>query len=307
VLLDGPDLVAVDPDTGASRTLLDFGAGTDALPTALGGEVIRGRINDAAWSSDGLWVAFDGPDAALWAINAEGIRRLASAVDGGWAWSPTDARLAMILDSTLILVDASTGRTIDLAEVAGDITHAPVWSPDGTRIVIGVRGGSFYSVDVRSGRRSLLVRVPGENLDSTDEIEWSPDGAHLAVMNDLEPGGGRLYVMNADGSRVRVLLDNYQPAGLAWSPDGESLAYATQGGGPPDRLWTISLLESLPFSVTSSTDIQDPVWSPDGTRIGFMGSTTDGFAGYAVDADGGGPLLEIDEPTYLSWRDGPVS
>jgi Tol biopolymer transport system component len=237
------------------------------------------------------------------------IRRLASAVYGGWVWSPTEAQLAMILNSTLTVVDAMTGRKIDLGEVVGDVTSAPVWSPDGTRILFGARGGSLYSVDVQSGERSLLVWLPGENLDSMDEIEWSPDGGQLAVVNDLEPGGGRLYVMNADGSGVRVLIDNFEPGGLAWSPDGESIAYATYGASGDDgtdRLWTISPVEGLPFTVAASAYIGDPVWSLDSSRIGFVGSTADGPGWFAVDADGAGPRLEIDELTYLSWRGGPV-
>jgi Tol biopolymer transport system component len=142
-----------------------------------------------------------------------------------------------------------------------------------------------------------------------DEIEWSPDGAHLVIMNDLEPGGGRLYVMNADGSGVRVLLHNYEPGGLAWSPDGESLAYATHGPGgheaAADRLWSISPVEGRRLTVAASTRISDPVWSPDGNRIGFFGSTADGSGWFAVGADGAGPRREIDALTYRSWG-GPV-
>ena len=302
--IEGPDLVAVDPDSGESRTLLDRGAGTDPLPTAVGGEVVRGTITNAAWSPDGRWVAFDGPDAALWVMDAEmEIRRLARTEYVGWMWSPTEAQLAMVLDSTLFIVDAPTGRMTDLGEVIGDVTSAPVWSPDGTQILLGARGGSIYSVNVQSAERSFLVRLPGGDLDSVDEIEWSPDGAHVAVMNDLEPGGGRLYVMNADGSGVQVLLDDYEPAGLAWSPDGTSLAYAGRGATGA-RLWTIPQVEGSPSTVVVSGSIEDPAWSPDGGRIGFAASTADGPGWFAVDAGGVHRRGEIDELTYLSWRSG---
>jgi Tol biopolymer transport system component len=118
---------------------------------------------------------------------------------------------------------------LDLNGVNGDVTSAPARSPNGSRIVFGARGGTIYSVIVQSGKRSVLVHLPGRNLDSVDQIEWSPDGAHIAVMNDLEPGGERLYVMNADGTDVRRLL-NYEPQRrFVWSPDGKSIASATQG------------------------------------------------------------------------------
>jgi ribosomal protein L40E len=201
---------------------------------------------------------------------------------------------------------AAGRKTEPRVEVIGDVTSTPVRSPDGNRIVFGARGGTLYLIYVRSERRSLVVHLPGENLDSVDEIEWSPDGTHLAIMNDLEPGGGRLYVMNSDGSSVRVILDNYQPGGLAWSPDGESLAYATHGSDGADRLWTVSSVEGRPFTVAASDRISDPVWSPDGSRIAFVGSTTGGRGWYAVDADGAGPRREIDKLTYQSWA-GPVS
>ena len=195
------------------------------------------------------------------------------------------------------------GRPISDA-VDGD-TSAPVWSPDGTRFVYGGRGGLLYSVDVGSGDRSLLVRLPGENLDSMDEIEWSPDGAYLAIMNDLQPGGGRLYVMNADGSGVRVLLDDFELGGFAWSPDGTRLAYAASGPEGELQMWTVSLDGSAPFLVASPTNVgriegASPVWSPDGSQIAF--ETARGSL--VINSDGTGEVRTIDELTYLSWSGG---
>jgi Tol biopolymer transport system component len=119
---------------------------------------------------------------------------------------------------------------LNLNGVNGEVSSPPARSPNGSRLVFGARGGTIYSEIAQSGKRSVLVHLPGKHLDSVDQIEWSPDGAHIAVMNDLEPGGERLYVMNADGTDVRVLLDNYEPQRMfMWSPDGKSIAYATQG------------------------------------------------------------------------------
>jgi Tol biopolymer transport system component len=291
-------LVAVDPDTGESRIVADV-------------EQTQRRIGNAAWSPDGRWVAYDLTGGGLWVVNAEReTRQLAvESSYGSWTWSPTAPQLAMVRDSRLTVVDASTGRQTDLGDVVGEAS-APVWSPDGTRILYGARGGSLYSVDVGSGDRSLVVRLPGENLDSMDEIEWSPDGAYLAIVNDLEPGGGRLYVMNADGSGVRVLLDNFESGGIlarnrfAWSPDGTRLTYAAFSG--PDvrelRIWTVSLDGSAPSLVASHTSNVggSPVWSPDGSQIAFVADRSS----FVINSDGSGDVRTIDELTYLSWGDG---
>jgi Tol biopolymer transport system component len=292
-------LVAVDPDTGESRIIVDVE------------QTYAGRmIGNAAWSSDGRWVAYDLQGSGLWVVNAEGETRqlAAEASYVTWTWSPTAPQLAMVRDSRLTVVDASTGRQTDLGDVVGG---APVWSPAGARILYGARGGSLYSVDVGGGDHSLLVRLPGENLDSMDEIEWSPDGAYLAIVNDLEPGGGRLFVMNADGSRVRVLVDNFESGGIlvrnrfAWSPDGTRLTYAEFSG--PDvrklRIWTVSLDGSSTSLVASSHTSNaggSPAWSPDGSQIAFVADRSS----FVINSDGTGDVRAIDELTYLSWGDG---
>lgn len=93
----------------------------------------------------------------------------------------------------------------------------------------------------------------------------SPDGTKICFTYRKQGREG-LYVMNADGTNVRALVDSFPVRGIAsWSPDGKWIAAAgNQGdgtsifkipvdGGPPVRL-----LNTLSYH---------PVWSPDGRMI----------------------------------------
>jgi Tol biopolymer transport system component len=313
------DLVAVNPETREERVLV---------------EDLR-VLYSASWSADGRWVAYvtETPDGdwELWAVSASQQPRLIATGDDPdliasvglyWMWSPTGAELAIISRSTLSTIDLATGERTDLGSILADLPSRGVysqtnsfpswsWSPDGTRIVLGARGGAIYTVDVRSGERSLLVRLPGveppsvedEVLNSIDEILWSPDGAHIAVENELYEGDGRLYVVDADGSNVRVLVDGFGPTHVAWSPDGTRLSYVDWSGGKL-RIWVAPMDGSAPAEIGSFVGgcrfYPCLAWSPDGSQIGA--ETPDGFA--AIDAEGSGEAVPIDELTYRSWDGG---
>jgi TolB protein len=192
--------------------------------------------------------------------------------------------------------EASTGQRTD-------IDAGVVWSPDGTRLLGAVSGGSIYSVDVRTAERSLLVRLPGEDLESVDGIKWSPDGSRLAVLNDLNPGFHRLFVMNADGSDIRVLAEDTAVSGFEWSPDGTRLAFA-ESSDPELQIWVAPANGSTATLVGSQPNEDeggDPVWSPDGSRIAFWTESDEAFA---IDADGSGGVAPLDALTYEDWRGG---
>ena len=93
----------------------------------------------------------------------------------------------------------------------------------------------------------------------------SPDGL-LICFSYRNQGATRLYVMNANGTNVRLLLDTLDVRGPAsWSPDGKWVAVAANRGEgtrlfkvPTDGGQPVRLLDTL---------ADRPVWSPDGRYI----------------------------------------
>ena len=324
------EIVAQDPDSGEVRTIVD----AKALPVRAEG------ISSAAWSHDRRWVAFRA--GGLWVADTLGGAPRQVSADLGWsswAWSPTEDQLVVVLGRDVTLIDAATGRETDLGTVVGPedregyAVHTLVWSPDGTRIAYdgGPGWGSVYSIDVESGEHTLLVGQPAGTGEVKD-IDWSPDGAHLAISyfdasyiasHKAELGPKRdftkaLYLANADGSGIRFLdhiVASQWPVWIprlsvstAWSPDGTRLAYTSLSG--PDlrelQVWTVSVDGSAPSLVasyvTSDVDGGIAVWSPDGSRIAFETHSLGDHL--VVNADGTGDPSEIDELTYLSWLGG---
>lgn len=338
----GRNLVAQDPDSGEVRTIVD----AEALPGGCEDECSFGNsegITGAAWSPARGWVAFRA--GGLWIADTVGGAPRQLTADQGWspwAWSPTEDQLVVVLGRDVTLIDAATGRETDLGTVVGpeDIegyaVHNLVWSPDGTRIAYdtGRGGGSVYTIDVASGEQTLLIPRPAGTGEITD-IDWSPDGAHLAIayMDALYIASHKaelgpvwykakaLYLANADGSDLRrldrIVASDWgvwhpgMSVGTAWSPDGTRLAYSNFSG--PDhrelQVWTVTLDGSAPTLVASRCCLSDggePVWSPDGSQIAFEteppGDVPHDYL--FANANGTGDPREIDQLTYLSWLDG---
>ena len=212
-----------------------------------------------AWSPDGRTIAFHGyDDGSYWisSVGADGIGQrtltpggLGIAEDGGFAWSPD-------------------GRKIAFTNVHD----------------VGV-----YVMNRDGSGRHLLARTEATDRTQdgafrTGDPAWSPDGRRIACISD-----GVLWVMNADGTRPRRLVDSHadkpngSPGDLAWSPGGRKIAFTQEG-----QIFVVNGDGSELRKLTDNGSASDvaPVWSPDGRAITFTSDRDGNSDIYVMNAGG---------------------
>ena len=164
------------------------------------------------------------------------------------------------------------------------LTHSghawwPSWSPDGKQLAyVDTRPSGRLVVMSSSGRDARVVAATSV---TPVRPAWSPDGARLAYLKWTD-GRGRLVITTLSTGAVSPVAT---PRGVTvesfdWSPDGQRFALAGRTRRPLDSYTTVASLFTVRTDgsdrrrLTTSGEVAEPAWSPDGRQIVYHETST---------------------------------
>lgn len=173
----------------------------------------------------------------------------------------------------LALVGFTVGAT--LLGVEG---HA---APPSTKVILQCLdrtfGASIVAADLNGGKLTLLNRPPEPSADEGAPV-LSSDRQKVAFVRNR-----RLYVMNVDGSNLTLLTKHdmndawrlAQRPVFSFSPDGTKILFVDALNNDNPELFVVATDGSAPTQLThlSRTDVEFPVFRPDGREILFMSNS----------------------------------
>jgi Tol biopolymer transport system component len=185
---------------------------------------------------------------------------------------------ARSVDRPQLQVHSMKGGQPAVIDTGGLVVQgSAAWSPDSSELVFaaleGSREHSIYRVRRTGGAPR---RIAGCRLRTGGgcEVDWSPDGATLAV-TDPSRDNSELYVLDLASGRCRDLItpDNEFLRRPRFSPDGKWIAYLRPASMTTEDLYLVAAVGGKPRCITrSSWNLKGFAWSTDGKSLASISS-----------------------------------
>lgn len=195
------------------------------------------------------------------------------------------------------------------------------WSPNGDQLVYASRApgarspppgyatpGSFALYVVRTnGSDERRLPYFGYSYPSFLCPSWSPQGDRLSFANLYDA----VWTVRPDGTEpLRIFAGTLECA--RWSPNGRRIAFVTNrnvetfGEDPRFELYVVNPDGNALTKLTNPPDSEgEPLWwSPDGTRLAFVGIRGGVLGLYVMQEDGSGSLRltsDVGIAPMLAW------
>lgn len=248
------------------------------------------------------------------------------------SWSTDSSRLAVHRSVDHFLVSFEGAMAMQRVRLDSDAYRVPAWRPDFSELTlaspIGLTGHGLYSAPITDA--GLVLPEPIMDVGPASAFLWSPDGSHLAVVDEVTPvryGNTpvlvyrqfRMFDSSTFSEKARV-KENI--LAFFWSPDGSKIAIVTIAGTGGELRWTlldvetgssVRLADFTPsrdqltmFQFFDQYAYSHMLWSPDSRYLIFSGrlSLSASSAGLMGQADrrgakifivDTGPVVTVDE------------
>ena len=252
--------------------------------------------NDAAWSSDGKWIAFLSDRVApldkspagkrqLYVIPANGgesqqLTKMENGVNG-FEWAPDSQRIALSAEAPEPKAMKDRKDTFgDYHVIHADYAMVHLWALE------------LPTTDA-AGRTSALgepkLLTAGEAF-SVGSFSWAPDGKRIAFSAQRDPDlisgfSSDIYTVVVADSTVKKIVDTPSPDNdPKWSLDGSQIAYVTNDGSKNffytnRKIAVVPADGGAPKVLTTQFD-EDPgllKWGPDGIYFSALQKTSSGL------------------------------
>ena len=208
-------------------------------------------------------------------------------------------------DSRVVFTSERLGGTRDIfvLEPTGEVrmltTHPngdelAVLSPDGATVAFTSRrpgNDTIFLVDIDGFNQRRLTAPVSDGGDSWPS--WSPDSRSIVFGSDRECCEDDLWVINADGTGLRMLFGDPDASEIwpSWSPDGDLIAFVSDMDTGDSGVGEVYTVRADGSNLTRVTDdatggYQRPSWSPDGSRLLVSSDENGRTVMYTMDPDG---------------------
>ncbi len=247
-------------------------------------------------SRDSTLIPFLGFKSIIYTIGPDGAKKNIGALpenlgdepewspDGQWVASSSQERFGEGTKFNIYIMRADGSQRV-LIPIPHDGLQ-PTWSPDGKQIAYSGWAGGVYIINVECLLRaescspeSRLIVEHGDYPSSSPD--WSPDGRQIVYA-----GTKHISIVNVQGQSQAMDLTPYLPGKSyqpSWSPDGSRVVGLCNKETEPnfyERVSNICMIDKntgnfiyLTNDTTSSaTNIDYPIWFPDGQKIAYLSS-----------------------------------
>lgn len=155
----------------------------------------------------------------------------------------------------------------------------PVFGPDGKSLWFisdaGCKPEIWKATRTEPGKpwwfnKGFSLQQVTHDGEAKHSLSFSPDGSKMAYVR----GRGDFWVADADGKNAHALFTSWNAPKYDWSPDGKWIVYAAYDEDFNRDIWIRPTDGSKPaFNLSRHPYNEDePVWSPDGRLIAFIGA-----------------------------------